>query len=307
MEDKQYDIIVVGAGPAGLTAAIYGRRAGKSVLVLEKETFGGQMTRSPKIENYPGFPVISGVDLGERLMGQTLQLGAEMDVDNVTDVVDFGDCRGVITERGQYIAKTVIIAAGSKPRTLGLEKEDVFTGNGVSYCVLCDGAFYADMDVAIVGGGNTALQSAVLLADTCRKVTIIQNLPQLTGEQTLIDNLTARDNVTVVYNTIVLELQGTDSLISVKLRNTELKTDSVLPVKGLFVAIGQVPENEPFAMVAELDKNGYIVAGEDCKTSTPGVFVAGDCRTKNIRQIATAAGDGAAAALAACRFIDSGK
>lgn len=299
-----YDIIIVGAGPAGLTAAIYARRAGKSVLVLEKAAFGGQITHSPKVENYPGFPVISGNELAEKLMDQAIALGAEVDVDAVVDVLDLDEWKSVITERKEYIASAVIIASGSKHRTLGLPNEEELTGNGVSYCVLCDGAFFAGREVAVIGGGNSALQEAVLLSETCSKVTVIQNLGFLTGEESLIKNLQARQNVFFIFNTIVTELQGKEELTGLKLKNVENNQESDFTVNGIFVAIGQVPENKPFAGVCDIDERGYIVANETCCTKTPGVFVAGDCRTKGIRQITTATGDGASAALAACKYIE---
>lgn len=306
MDSQSFDLVVVGAGPAGLTAALYARRAGKSVMVLEKDTFGGQITHSPKVENYPGFSAISGNEFAEKLMDQVLSLGANIDVDSVTDITDCGDCKKITTERCVYEAKAVIVAAGSKHRQLGLPGENDLIGSGVSYCVLCDGAFFAGREVAVIGGGNTALQEAVLLAETCKKVTVIQNLAFLTGEASLTQNLAARTNVDYIYNSIVAGLEAQNGeLVALTLKDTADGKESRFPVNGVFVAIGQVPENEPFHNVCNLDERGYIVAGEDCLTCTPGVFVAGDCRTKNVRQITTATGDGAAAALAACRFIES--
>lgn len=306
MENKRYDIVIVGAGPAGLTAAIYARRAGKSVMILEKDTFGGQITHSPKVENYPGFPAISGAELAEKLMDQALALQAEVDVDAVTEVTDHGAWKRVVTERGEYLAKAVIIAAGSKHRTLGLPGEDALTGNGVSYCVLCDGAFFAGRDVAVIGGGNSALQDAVLLAETCRKVTVIQNLGFLTGEASLIENLEKRDNVSFIFDTTVAELEGTDELKALILENAKTGDKRRFPVDGIFVAIGQMPENQPFEQVCPIDERGYIMADETCEiVVSPGIFAAGDCRTKTVRQITTATGDGASAALAACKYIES--
>lgn len=305
MDTKEYDIIVVGAGPAGLTAAIYGRRAGKSVLILEKETFGGQITHSPKVENYPGFPAISGNELAEKLIDQALSLGSELDVDGVISVLDAGEWKSVITERSEYLARAVIIASGARHRVLGLEREEEFTGKGVSYCVLCDGAFYQGKPVAVIGGGNSALQEAILLSETSSHVTVIQNLEKLTGEGTLIKNLCSRSNVKILYNTIVTALEGKEELKALELLNTAKNEKSRLEVDGIFVAIGQEPENAPFAEVAPLDERGYIVSSEDCLTPTPGIFVAGDCRTKSVRQITTATGDGASAALAACKYIEN--
>ena len=305
MDTRQYDIVIVGAGPAGLTAAIYARRAGKSVLILEKETFGGQITHSPKVENYPGFPEISGNELAEKLIDQALSLGADLDVDGVIQVLDAGEWKSIITERSELLARAVIIASGARHRVLGLEREEEFTGKGVSYCVLCDGAFFQDKPVAVIGGGNSALQEAILLSETSSHVTVIQNLEKLTGEGALIKNLCSRNNVKIIYNTIVTSLEGKKELEALELLNTATNEKSRLEVEGIFVAIGQQPENGPFAEVCPINEAGYIVAGEDCTTPTPGIFVAGDCRTKGIRQITTATGDGASAALAACKYIEN--
>ncbi len=298
-----YDIIIIGAGPAGLTAAIYARRAGKSVLVLEKDTFGGQMTFSPKLENYPGFETISGNELAQKMLEQALALGAEIDMDTVVDVTD-GETKTVHGEMGTYEAKSVIIAAGARHRRLQLPREEEFIGNGISFCAVCDGAFYQGQHIALIGGGNTALQEAVLLSELCSKVTIVQNLPFLTGEQKLVEALAARDNVEYLYSTVVSGYEGDDSLRAVLLHNTETNTDSRLEIDGLFLAIGTEPENEPYKALTELNDFGYIVSDEGCRTATEGVFVAGDCRTKAYRQIATAIADGATAALNACRYLD---
>lgn len=299
-----YDIIIIGAGPGGLTAAIYARRANRSVLVLEKESFGGQITYSPKVENYPGFNEISGSELGEKLVDQALALGAEVELDTVTEIRDMGRYKIVRCEHGEFQGTAVIIASGSRHRQLGLPREDEFTGNGVSYCALCDGAFYKDREIAVIGGGNTALQDAVLLSEQCAKVTIVQNLASCTGEARLMEILKSRKNVKFLYNTVVDELEGEDQLTSIMLRNTETDRTERFPVDGIFVAIGLQPDNGPFAGVCKLDEMGFIIADESTVTSTPGIFAAGDCRVKKVRQVVTAAGDGATAALAACRFVD---
>ena len=298
-----YDIIIVGAGPAGLTAAVYARRAGKSVLVLEKDTFGGQITFSPKLENYPGFQEISGNDLAQKMLEQALNLGAEIDMDTVTDVVD-GEVKAVIGEAGRYEAKAVIIAAGAYHRRLNLPKEEELIGNGISFCAVCDGAFYKGQHVAVIGGGNTALQEILLLSEVCDKVTVVQNLAFLTGEKKMIQLLEAKENIEVIYNTIVTAYEGEDALKAIHLVNTETNETSRLEVDGIFLAIGTAPENEAFRKVSKLDEWGYIEADERCLTGTSGIFVAGDCRTKAYRQIATAVADGAAAALNACRYLD---
>ena len=299
-----YDIIIIGAGPGGLTAAIYARRANRSVLVLEKESFGGQITYSPKVENYPGFNEISGSELGEKLVDQALALGAEVELDTVTEVRDMGRYKIVRCEHGEFQGIAVIIASGSRHRQLGLPREDEFTGNGVSYCALCDGAFYKDREIAVIGGGNTALQDAVLLSEQCAKVTVIQNLASCTGEARLMEILKSRKNVSFLYNTVVDELEGEEQLTSIMLRNTETDRTERFPVDGIFVAIGLQPDNSPFAGVCKLDEMGFIIADESTVTSAPGIFAAGDCRVKKVRQVVTAAGDGAVAALNACRFVD---
>ena len=300
-----YDIIVIGAGPAGLTAAIYGRRAGKSVLILEKENFGGQITHSPKVENYPGFRVLSGMELGEKLVDQAMDLGAEIEMDTVVGIRTAGDDRVVVGEAREYRARSVILAAGSHHRTLGLPGEERLVGHGISYCAICDGAFHAGEDVAVIDGGNSALQEAVMLSEICRSVTVIQNLDRLTGEGRLIEDIAERRNVKVIYSTVLERLDGEDKLTSIGLRNTETGETTTLPIDAVFVAIGQVPENEPFAELCDLDERGYLASGEDCLTRTPGVFAAGDCRQKAIRQVTTATGDGAVAAIAACKYLDS--
>lgn len=299
-----YDILIVGAGPAGLTAAIYARRAGKSVLVLERETFGGQMTFSPKLENYPGFAEISGNELAQRMLEQAMALGAEIDMDTVT-AVRGGAVKTVLGESRSYEARAVIIAAGAAHRRLHLPDEERFIGNGLSFCAVCDGAFYRDRHVALIGGGNTALQEAVLLSDLCRRVTIVQNLPALTGEQRLIDALATRSNVDYLYSTVVSAYLGGETLEALDLVHTESGAHTRLAVDGAFLAIGTEPKNAPFAAVAELNAQGYILGDESCRTRTDGIFAAGDCRTKAYRQVATAIADGAAAALNACRYLDA--
>ena len=298
-----YDIIIIGAGPAGLTAAIYARRAEKSVLVLEKETFGGQITHSPKVENYPGFIQMSGNEFAEKLIEQALGLEAEIELDEAKEIEDHGDYKRVICENGSFDGKTVIIATGSKHRQLGVARENDFVGAGVSYCAVCDGAFYRGKTVAVIGGGNTALQEAVMLSDICSKVTLVQNLAFFTGEQKLLDQLKQKENVSFITSSGVDALHGDEELTGITIRNTDTNETTDLAVDGIFVAIGQVPENEPFQAVAPLNDWGYIVSDEACVIGN-GIFVAGDCRTKQVRQIATAISDGAVAAVAACRYLD---
>ncbi len=299
-----YDVIVIGSGPAGLTAAIYLRRADKSVLVLEKGNFGGQINFSPRIENYPAFEEVSGAELAEKLVGQALSLGVDIELDEATKIETEGKIKKVIGESETYEAKSVIIATGAKHRLLGLQNEEEFIGNGISFCAVCDGAFYSGLDVAVIGGGNSALQEAVLLADLCKSVTMVQNLSVFTGEKKLLDILQSKDNVSFITDSVVTSIIGEDSLKGITIKNTKTEEETELTLDGVFVAIGQVPQNEIFDNVVKLDDHGYVVADESCLTETDGVFVAGDCRTKQIRQIVTAASDGATAALKACRFLD---
>ena len=300
-----YDIIVIGAGPAGLTAALYALRADKSVLVLEKATFGGQITFSPQIENYPGFAKMSGNEFADKLVDQVISQGADIEMETVTGIRDNGDTKTVITEDGEHEAKAVIIATGVKHRQTGLPNENELVGEGITYCAVCDGAFFKGQTVAVLGGGNSALQEAVLLSEGCEKVYVIQNLDYFTGEARLVEKLREKDNVEFIMGTVISSLNGEGTLESLTLRKEADASESELKVNGLFVAIGLIPNNKIFEEIAGLDEWGYIDSDESCLTKTEGVFVAGDCRKKQIRQITTAAADGSVAALAACRYIDS--
>ncbi|MBE6627966.1 MAG: FAD-binding protein [Ruminococcaceae bacterium] len=300
-----YDIIIVGAGPAGLTAAVYARRANKSVLLLDKAAFGGQITYSPKIENYPGFESISGSELADKMVEQALNQGAEVEVENVTGIRDNGETKTVLTEDGnEYEGRAVILACGAKHRHLGLENEEQFIGDGISFCAVCDGAFYMDKTVALIGGGNSALQEAILLSETCKKVYVIQNLDFLTGEQRLQEILTKKENVEIITGTVVNSIADTPAFSAITIKNVHTEELQRLPLDGMFVAIGLVPENGAFAELVDLDAAGYIDSAESCLTKTPGIFAAGDCRKKGVRQVATAIADGATAAIAACRYLD---
>lgn len=301
-----YDIIVVGGGPAGLTAAVYALRAGRSVLVIEKNGFGGQIAYSPKVENIPGTKLISGTEFADQITDQAMALGADMELENVVKVELQGDVKKVYTEEGSvYEARALILAVGVKHRMLGLPGEEELVGNGISFCAVCDGAFYTGQDAAMIGGGNSALQEALLLSDVCRKVTVVQNLPFFTGEKKLADALTAKENVEVFFSTIVTGYeQENGSLTGLQVQNTETGKTWSIPVSGAFLAVGLVPENDAFAQLVQLDERGYFAVKEDCCTATPGVFVAGDCRAKRIRQVTTAAADGAVAALAACDYLN---
>lgn len=302
-----HDIIVIGGGPAGLTAALYARRSGKSVLVLEKEGFGGQIAFSPRVENYPGIPAISGEELAETMIDQVIALGVETDVATVTAVESVEDGYRLVTEDGEsYACRAVILAAGVKHRHLGLPNELDLIGMGVSFCAVCDGGFYQDKDVAVVGGGDTALQEALLLSDICEHVYVIHRRDTFRGEKTKQDKLFRRCNVRKVTDSQVTELLAPNGeLEGVVVENLLTGEKQTIAVEALFVAVGLVPELQGFANVVPLDNGGYVAVGEDCTTATPGVFVAGDCRAKEVRQLTTAVADGACAALAACRYLDT--
>lgn len=299
-----YDIIVIGGGPAGLTASIYARRANKTVLVLEKETFGGQITSSPKVENIPGFNSLSGNEFAEKLVDQAIFQGAELDSAEVLSVTD-GEIKTVVTDAGEYRAKAIIIATGAKHRLLGLANETDYIGNGISFCAVCDGAFYSGKTVAVIGGGNSALQEAILLSDLAKKVYVVQNLNFLTGEKKLADELKSKQNVEIILGTVVDEYIGDGELKGIKIKKSANGETRELTVDGVFVAIGLVPQNDAFKNVISLDSRGYAESDESLKTKTKGIFVAGDCRIKNVRQVVTASNDGAISALSACDYVDS--
>ena len=298
-----YDIIIIGGGPAGLTAALYACRANKSVLVIEKASFGGQITYSPRVENIPGFLDVTGNEFAEKLVEQVLAQNAEVECAQVLKITDNGEFKTVLTDSGEFTSKAVIVATGAKHRLLGLEREEEFIGDGISFCAVCDGAFYENKTVAVIGGGNSALQEAILLSDLAQKVYVVQNLDFFTGEEKLVNQLKSKDNVEIILGTVVESILGNEEFEGVVIRNNSNET-SELKLDGMFVAIGLVPQNEEFSDLINLDERGYVAAGEDCRTNANGIFVAGDCRTKSIRQVTTAVGDGAVAALAACEYID---
>lgn len=300
-----YDVIIIGGGPAGLTAALYALRAGKTVLVIEKNAFGGQITWSPKVENFPTIESISGTELADRLMSQVMNQGADMELDEVTAVEVKDGIKHVKTEFGaEFEGKALIIATGAKPRMLGIDREEELVGAGVCFCAVCDGAFYKGHPVAVNGGGNSALQDAMLLSETCSKVYLIHRRDSFRGEAKLVEALAAKANVEFVLNSSITALKGENELTGITVTDSNGASRDI-EVDGLFVAIGHGPDNGIFAELMELDEAGYAASGEDCVTKTPGVFVAGDCRKKSVRQLTTAAADGSASALAACRYIDS--
>lgn len=332
-----YDIIIIGAGTAGMSAAIYGLRAGKSVLVIEEKTYGGQIIVTPEIENYPGIQKISGYEFAQGLYEQAKSLGMNIEYGKVTEItkediseegyepesgkengereleaasvepsVQTGSfCRRfkVKTGKKEYAGRSIILATGARNRPLDIDREQEFIGQGLSYCATCDGRFYKDRVVAVVGGGNTALEDALFLSGYCRHVYLVHRREEFRGEAQKLAVLREKENVELVLNSIVTAIAGDDYMEGIHVWDRKKKEEIFLPVSGLFVAIGQIPDNEMFASLVNLDDKGYIVAEENCKTSAEGIFTAGDCRTKNVRQLTTAAADGAVAALAACEYI----
>ena len=298
-----FDIIVIGGGPAGLTAATYACRAGKSVMVIEKSAFGGQITWSPRVENFPSYVSVSGTELGDRLLEQAMEQGAEVELDEVISIKDCGSVKTVTCESGAvFEGKALIIAVGARPRTLGVEREEELTGNGVCYCAVCDGAFYSGKTVAVNGGGNSALQDAVLLSEKCEKVYLIHRRDSFRGEAKLVDVLKAKSNVEFILNASITKLLGKEELNGIMIEQGG--REQRISLEGLFVAIGHRPDLNIFSEIAKLDDAGYADSDEGCLTGTPGVFVAGDCRRKNVRQLTTAVADGSVAALAACAYLD---
>lgn len=290
-----YDIIIVGAGPAGLTAAIYAARASKKVLVLEAKSYGGQIIEALDIENYPAAMHINGFDLATNMYNQAKELNAEIKFEKVIEVTS--DLK-VTTNKDSYQAKAIILATGSDHRKLGIPNESELIGKGVSYCATCDGNFYRGKDVAVVGGGNSALEETIYLSNICNQVYLIHRRNTFRGDQKSIDEINKKANIKTILNTNVVKINGIDHLESVELNNGD-----VLNISGLFIAVGLIPENENFAKLINLNEFGYIIASEDCTTNVPGIFVAGDCRTKDLRQLVTATSDGAVAAVKAINYI----
>ena len=298
-----WDIIIIGAGPAGMTAAIYARRAAKSVLVLEALSYGGQIINTPDIENYPVAAHISGFDFATKVYEQAKALGAENKIKKAFAIEDGGEEKTVRTAKNAYTGKAVIIATGSENRKLGVDGEDKLVGRGISYCATCDGAFYRGRTVAVVGGGNTALEDALYLADLAEKVYLIHRRDGFRAEASTVERVKSRQNVELVLNSVVKSLIADKQLTAVEVVDKQGETRTI-EVNGLFVAVGRIPENQNFAQVIALDSAGYALSGEDCHTDTPGVFVAGDNRVKEVRQLVTATADGAVAATEAIKYLN---
>ena len=295
-----YDIIVVGGGPAGMTSAIYARRANKKVLVFEGKACGGQILNATDVDNYPGFESISGYDLAQNMYNQALNLGAEFKFEMVKKITSD---KKVITDNGEYQAKAIILATGAENRRLNIVEEADYIGRGISYCATCDGNFYKGKDVAVVGGGNTALEDALYLSNICNKVYLIHRRDQFRGDDKYVEQIKLNDNIELILNSQVVDLIGEDHLEKVTVKDNE-ENEKTIDVSGLFIAVGQQPRNEMFADVVEIDEKGYIKAHDEVYTNVEGIYVAGDTRNKVLKQLTTAVSDGSLAATIAIREMN---
>ena len=299
-----YDLAILGAGPAGISAAIYAARARLNTLWIERKfAQGGQIVDTYEVDNYPGLPGINGMDLGEKMAAHAEKLGLSPLRENVVSVEDEDGIKVIRTKKNEYRARAVILAFGAAHRTLGIPGEESLSGMGVSYCATCDGAFFRDRTVAVIGGGNVAAEDAILLSRTCKKVNVIHRRDQMRADQILQEKLFACENVEMIWDTVPVSIEGEEMVSGIKLQNKKTGEERELPLDGVFIAVGIVPNTELFRNLVKLDESGYIVAGEDCVTSTPGVFAAGDIRTKQLRQVITAAADGANAVTSAERIL----
>lgn len=299
-----YDLIIVGAGPAGMTAALYALRTEKNVLLLDGAGYGGQITLSDCVENYPGIANVNGYDLAEGMMAQLRALGVRLENAAVTGVEENGDGYSVLTASGSYEARAVILATGVTHRKLGVPGEEKFLGRGVSFCAVCDGGFFRKKEVAVIGGGNTAVQDALYLAEFCQKVYLIHRREGFRAEERLLEKARNNSNIEFLTDTVVQEMRGEMRLGSLILKNVKTDEERELLVSGAFEAIGSIPQNAAFGGLVPLDGDGYFAVGDDCVTPQKGIFVAGDCRAKKIRQLTTATADGTVAALAAIDYLD---
>lgn len=297
------DSIIIGAGPAGLTAAIYALRYGLKIIVFDKGFYGGQVANTTEVANYPALPNISGMEFSTNIYQQAIDLGADIRFESIDSVSFNNKIKSVTTNNGTYEAKTVIIANGAKRRLLECEGEKEFTGKGVSYCATCDGAFFKNKDVAIVGGGNTALEDCLFLSNICNKVYLIHRRDKFSGDKLLVNSIKSKSNIQILYNYAVQKINGDKTVSSIEIKNLQDNSVQALDLSGIFIAIGYVPDNSIFKGI-EVDKVGYIISDENCKTNIEGIYVAGDSRTKILRQIITAAADGAVAAFQASNYIN---
>ena len=302
-----YDIIIIGAGPSGMTAGIYSGIARKKVLLLEKEAYGGQILKANCIKNYPGLDNVSGIDYAQKLYNQVKELNIDIKFESALEVKNYDKFKEVITNKNSYKTKTIIIASGAKNRKLGLNNEDKLIGKGISYCATCDGMFFKDKEVAITGGGRTAIDDALYLSNICKKVYVIYRQKEFKFDSINLSNLRKKDNVEFIFNTNIIDINGNEKLESIVLKENDIDDTTTLKIDGLFIAIGHIPVSEMFNNLIKTDEKGYIISNEECTTNIEGIFVAGDIREKNVRQLTTACSDGTIAAINACKYIENEK
>lgn len=302
--EEIYDLVILGAGPAGISAAIYATRSKLNTLWLEKKFVqGGQIVDTYEVDNYPGLPGITGLDLGEAMVKHAEKLGIKPKREPVLSIEEEGGLKVIRTKKNRYMAKAVILACGAAHRQLGIPGEEELSGMGVSYCATCDGAFFQDGTVAVVGGGNVAVEDAILLSRTCKKVYLVHRRDELRADKVLQDKLFKCANVEMVWDSVPTVIEGTDKVEDIKVHNVKTDEEKTIAVDGVFIAVGILPNTEKFKGLVDLDESGYIIAGEDGVTSTPGIFAAGDIRTKNLRQVVTAVADGANAVASVQRYL----
>ena len=302
--EEIYDLAILGAGPAGICAAIYATRGKLNTLWLEKKFVqGGQIVDTYEVDNYPGLPGITGLDLGEAMAGHAEKLGIKPKREPVLSIEEENGLKVIRTKKNRYMAKAVILACGAAHRQLGIPGEEELSGMGVSYCATCDGAFFQDGTVAVVGGGNVAVEDAILLSRTCKKVYLVHRRDELRADKVLQDKLFKCANVEMVWDSVPTVIEGTDKVEDIKVHNVKTDEGKTIAVDGVFIAVGILPNTEKFKGLVDLDESGYIIAGEDGVTSTPGIFAAGDIRTKNLRQVVTAVADGANAVASVQRYL----
>lgn len=298
-----YDVLIIGGGPAGMTAAIYALRGGKKTLIIEKNNFGGQIANSPRVENIPGTKEISGLDFASNLFDQISDLGVDFELEDVEGITKENDIFTVKTNYGEHQARSVIIATGVEHRHTGVAREEELIGKGISYCAVCDGAFYKGEEVVLIGDANTAMQYTLLLSNYCKKVTVVALFDHLFADQMLIDQVNSKDNVEVYFNKSLQEFKGENELTGLRFVDTKTNEEFNIDCKAVFIAIGQVPNNKKYENLVELNKQGFIVVNNAMETRTPGLYAAGDCCVKDVRQLATAFNDGAVAATKTIQYL----
>lgn len=299
-----YDIIIIGAGPAGMTAGVYAKQARKNVLILEKDTYGGQILKADKVKNYPGFTEISGFEFATKLYNQLKELEPDIKFEEVIEIKNFDDYKEVLTKKNSYKTKSIIIASGAQNRKLGLTNEDKLIGKGISYCATCDGMFFRNKEIAITGGGNSAIDDALYLSNIAKKIYVIYRQKEFRIESINLSKLKEKDNVEFILSSNIIDIRGNDKLESIVLKNNDTNEESTLNIDGLFIAIGHIPVSSMCKNIVDTDEKGYIISKEDCKTNIDGIFAAGDIRIKDVRQLTTACSDGTVASLNACKYLN---